>query len=245
MASLPAQPRIQVITQARMTSTRLPGKIMCMAGEKSMLQHHIDRLRNGGFSIVIATTNNTEDDAVARFAEKEKIDCYRGDEHDVLGRFYEANVQFPADILVRVTSDCPLIDATLIQQGIDRYIELNDDRSYVSNCFPRTYARGFDFEIFSSFMLVEAHQMATKEHDREHVTPFMRDRHAQSMHNIAQENNHGSLRLTLDTPEDLQVLTNMIEKTNAMHEGFANIENTLLKHPEWININQHIEQKKA
>jgi len=244
MASLPLKPRIKVITQARMTSTRLPGKIMCMAGGKSMLLHHINRLREGDFNIVIATTINTADDAVAEFAQREKIDCYRGDEHDVLRRFYEANLQFPADILVRVTSDCPLIDAALIQQGIDRYIELNDDRCYVSNCFPRTYARGFDFEIFSSYMLREAHQLASAEHDREHVTPFMRSHHASRMNNIAQENDHGSLRLTLDTSEDLDVLTKMIEKTNALSEGFSGIENILLNHPEWIMINQHIEQKK-
>jgi spore coat polysaccharide biosynthesis protein SpsF len=245
MATLPSKPRIHVISQARMTSTRLPGKIMRTAGGKTMLRHHIDRLRSEHLSIVIATTRNTEDDVVEAFASSEKIACYRGDEHDVLSRFYEANRQFPADILVRVTSDCPLIDAGLIQQGIDRYIELNDDRCYVSNCFPRSYARGFDFEVFSAFQLNEAHQHATSAYDREHVTPYIRAHYAERMHNISQEHDHSALRLTLDTPEDMQVLTNMIEQTQAAQMGYAEIERTLLDHPEWISINEHIEQKKS
>jgi len=244
MAALPAQPRIHVITQARMTSSRLPGKIMIDAAGKSMLQHHVNRLQQGGHPVIIATTSNSDDNPVAEFARKSNLACYRGDEHDVLERFYEANRQFPGDIIVRVTSDCPLIDAALIQQGVDRYIELNDDQCYVSNCFPRTYARGFDFEIFSARMLEEAHTEATSAHDREHVTPFMRTRHNERMRKIAQEKNNGSLRLTLDTPEDLIVLKHMIEETPALELGFAEIENILLGHPEWITINEHIEQKK-
>jgi spore coat polysaccharide biosynthesis protein SpsF len=209
-----------------------------------MLQHHIDRLTTTGYSILIATTSNHEDDTVAAFAKQNHISCFRGDEHDVLSRFYFANQQFPADIIIRVTSDCPLIDASLLQQGIELYISLNDTKNYVSNCFPRTYARGFDFEIFSAHMLEEAHTEATSTHDREHVTPFMRTKHSERMHNIAQEKNNGALRLTLDTPEDLIVLKHMIQETPALELGFAEIENLLLSHPEWITINEHIEQKK-
>ena len=245
MSSLPENPRISIITQARMTSTRLPGKILIQAGGKSMLQHHIDRLTTTGYSILIATTSNHEDDPVAAFAKQNHINCFRGDEHDVLSRFYLANQQFPADIIVRVTSDCPLIDASLIQQGIELYISLNDTSNYVSNCFPRTYARGFDFEIFSSTMLEEAHREATSAYDREHVTPFMRSRHADRMHNIAQQSDHGSLRWTLDTPEDLSVLTHMLQETKAAMLGHHEIEDILLNHPEWIALNSHIEQKKA
>jgi spore coat polysaccharide biosynthesis protein SpsF len=146
---------------------------------------------------------------------------------------------------VRVTSDCPLIDAALIQLGIDAYIELNDNNCYVSNCFPRTYARGFDFEIFSAPLLEEAHQQATSIHDREHVTPYMRTQHAEQMHNITQARNNSSLRLTLDTPEDLQVLEHMLEETPALQLGYEAIEDQLNLHPEWIAINAHIEQKKV
>jgi spore coat polysaccharide biosynthesis protein SpsF len=245
MSALPENPRISIITQARMTSTRLPGKIMCMVGGKSMLQHHIDRLKKSDCNIVVATTTNEADDAVEVFANQQQLNCFRGDEHDVLGRFYNANKMFPADIIVRVTSDCPLIDAALIQLGIDAYVELNDDNCYVSNCFPRTYARGFDFEVFSATMLEEAHQQATSIHDREHVTPFMRTHHAEQMHNIAQARNNSSLRLTLDTPEDLQVLEHMLEETPALQSGYETIEDLLNHHPDWIAINAHIEQKKV
>jgi spore coat polysaccharide biosynthesis protein SpsF len=244
MSVLPDNPRISIITQARMTSTRLPGKILRLAAGKSFLQHHIDRLKETGYLIILATTTNHEDDLVAAWALQNNIHCFRGDEHDVLGRFYLANQLFPADIIVRVTSDCPLIDASLIQQGIAAYISLNDDRTYVSNCFPRTYARGFDFEIFSALMLEEAHHEAKSSHDREHVTPFMRTRHANRMHNIAQQIDHGNLRLTLDTPEDLAVLTHMLEESQALEFGYEAIEEILLSHPEWIALNSHIEQKK-
>jgi spore coat polysaccharide biosynthesis protein SpsF len=245
MSALPENPRISIITQARMTSTRLPGKILRMAAGKSMLQHHIDRLKKSGFTLVVATTTNEADDAVEIFANEQHLNCFRGDEHDVLGRFYDANKQFPADIIVRVTSDCPLIDSALIQQGIDLYIQLNDDKCYVSNCFPRTYARGFDFEIFSAALLTEAHQHATSVHDREHVTPYMRTHHAAQMHNIAQARDNSAMRLTLDTPEDLQLLMHMLEETPALQLGYEAIEDQLNLHPEWIAINAHIEQKKV
>jgi spore coat polysaccharide biosynthesis protein SpsF len=245
MSALPDNPRISVITQARMTSTRLPGKILRLAAGKSFLQHHIERLKETGYSILLATTTNHEDDLVAEWALQNNVHCFRGDENDVLCRFYHANQLFPADIIVRVTSDCPLIDASLIQQGIATYLSLNDDCNYVSNCFPRTYARGFDFEIFSSTMLEEAHHEATTAHDREHVTPFMRTRHANRMHNIAQKADHGNLRLTLDTQEDLSVLTHMLEETRAIEFGHETIEEILLSHPEWIALNSHIEQKKV
>lgn len=245
MNSLPPQPRISIITQARMTSSRLPGKILLEAGGKTMLQHHIDRLTPLHHPIIIATTKNASDDAVAVFAHSTGLACYRGNEHDVLSRFFEANEHYPADIIVRVTSDCPLIDAQLIQQGINMYLALNDNRCYVSNCFPRTYARGFDFEIFSATMLREAQLQATSQHDREHVTPFMREHHAKRMHNVAQIANHGALRITLDTPEDFRLLTLLIDTTSALQMNYQDIEKTLLDHPEWIAINAHIEQKKV
>ena len=228
-----------------MSSTRLPGKIFCMAAGKSMLQHHLDRLSAAGHPIVIATTTNPNDDLVSDFASQHKFHFFRGDEHDVLGRFFMANEAYSSDIIVRVTSDCPLIDASLIQQGIELYLSLNDDRSYVSNCFPRTYARGFDFEIFSSKMLKEAQHEATSAHDREHVTPYMRKHYVDRMHNIAQHRDHGHLRLTLDAPEDLAVLTHMLEETRAINLGYEAIEDILLSHPEWIALNAHIEQKKV
>lgn len=245
MNSLPPQPRISIITQARMTSSRLPGKILLEAGGKTMLQHHIDRLTPLHHPIIIATTKNASDDAVAVFAHITGLACYRGNEHDVLSRFFEANEHYPADIIVRVTSDCPLIDAQLIQQGINMYVALNDNRCYVSNCFPRTYARGFDFEIFSAAMLREAQLQATSQHDREHVTPFMREHHSAFMHTIAQPANHGALRITLDTPEDFRLLTLLIDTTSALQMNYQDIEKTLLDHPEWIAINAHIEQKKV
>jgi len=245
MAHLPPHPKVRIMSQARMTSSRLPGKIMLEIAGKTMLQHHIERLKQAGIPIIIATTSNTEDDAVEQYAKQINVDYYRGDEHDVLKRFFEANEKFQADIIVRVTSDCPLIDGNLIKQGVERYLSLNDSSCYLSNCFPRTYARGFDFEIFSANMLKDAHEQATSSNDREHVTPFMRNNTQVQMHNISQTYNHGHLRLTLDTEDDLNVLKHMMENTESIRQGYEEIEKTLLAHPEWIAMNAHVEQKKS
>ena len=138
MAHLPPNPKVRIMSQARMTSSRLPGKIMLEAAGKTMLQHHIDRLSKATLPLLIATTINADDDVIEEFTKQQNIDCYRGDENNVLGRFYEANQIFPADVIVRVTSDCPLIDGDLIKEGIERYLSLNDSSCYLSNCFPRT-----------------------------------------------------------------------------------------------------------
>src|SRR5688500_10380888 len=108
-----------------MTSTRLPGKVMKEANHKPLLHYHIERLQKTGFDIVIATTTNQTDEPVVRFAEERNIKLHRGSEQNVLERYFEAATKFNFSTIVRVTSDCPLIDAGLIQTGIEKFIALN------------------------------------------------------------------------------------------------------------------------
>ncbi len=239
-------PKIGIITQARMTSTRLPGKVLMEVGGKSILQHHIERLKQTGYEVVIATTNNVEDDPIVEFASQKNIDCYRGSEHDVLARFMDVQHEKKLDMIVRVTSDCPLIDPSLIQKGVQLYLEEQDDHLYVSNCFPRTYARGFDFEVFSGKMLEEAFLDGLEAEDREHVTPYLWKNKPGHFHlkNISQQMNNGLLRITIDTPEDFELIEILIEKYHAEKMNFVMIENILNAHPELVAINEHIEQKK-
>lgn len=238
---------IGIITQARMTSSRLPGKVLMEAGSKSMLEYHVARLQKTGYEVVIATTDNKQDDTLAAFASRLGIDCYRGSEDDVLSRFMVVQHAKKYDIIVRVTSDCPLIDPELIRQGINLYLEKENELMYVSNCFPRTFARGFDFEIFSGKMLEEANEYAHDIFEREHVTPYMWKNKPHHFHleNISQEVKNGSLRITIDTPEDFQLLKILIEEYEAEHLNYREIEHILISHPQLVAINEHIEQKKT
>ena len=122
--------KIGIITQARMTSTRLPGKIMLEAAGIPLLKHHINRLKMSDIPIYIATTTNEEDDVIVNFANLENLPVYRGDEHNVLGRFYECALKYELDIVIRVTSDCPLIDGSLIKSAVEQYIRWEDSKIY-------------------------------------------------------------------------------------------------------------------
>jgi spore coat polysaccharide biosynthesis protein SpsF len=230
-----------------MTSTRLPGKVLKEINGKSMLGYHIEHLITTGFHVVIATTTNKEDDAIARFATIGDIDCYRGSEHDVLGRFMQVQQDKKFDIIVRVTSDCPLIDGGLIKSGVERYLERNNELLYLSNCFPRTYARGFDFEIFSSLMLTEANKFGLEKEDREHVTPFLWKNKGKkyTLENISQEAKNGDLRITIDTPEDFELMQKLIIDFGADKLNQLEIEKVLLANPQLIAINALVEQKKV
>jgi spore coat polysaccharide biosynthesis protein SpsF len=241
------QTTIGIITQARMTSTRLPGKIFKQINHKTLLQYHINRLQQTGFEIVIATTTNPTDDVVCEFAEKQNIKFYRGSENNVLSRYYEAASKFQFDIIVRVTSDCPLIDQHLIRNGIEKYVRINNQNLYMSNGIEKTFARGFDYEIFSFQSLKEAYENAIDEPDLEHVTPFIWKNKSGKIefYNIRQEKNNSRFRITVDTSEDFDLIKQLIEKYHADEMPYNEIENILIQHPELCAINAHIEQKRV
>jgi spore coat polysaccharide biosynthesis protein SpsF len=229
-----------------MTSTRLPGKVMHTVKGKPLLHYHIERLLKTGIEIAIATTTNKEDDCIADFAQKNNIKIHRGSEKNVLSRYFEAAKKFHFDVVVRVTSDCPLIDPSLIKEGVEKYLEMDNPNMYMSNCIERTFARGFDFEIFSFRSLTEAFYNATAESELEHVTPYIRENNSGSIVNysIRQPDDNGSLRVTVDTPEDLELIRQLIEIYNADNLPYSEIEKLLIAHPELSAINAQIIQKK-
>ncbi len=242
----PHTPKVGIITQARMTSTRLLGKILKTVNNKTLLQYHIERLQHTGASIVIATTINATDDCVCQYALDNNINYYRGSEHNVLSRFYETALKFNYDIIVRVTSDCPLIDGNLIQQSIAHYLQLNNPNLYMGNGVERTYARGFDFELFSFQLLKEAYNNATEMADLEHVTPYIwQNKSGQvQLHHITQATNNSHLRITVDTAEDFELIQELIQNYGADKLTYTEIEQLLVTHPNLVAINEHIEQKK-
>lgn len=238
--------RVGIITQARMTSTRLPGKVLIPAGGRTLLDHHIDRLLSTGLPLVVATTTNATDEPIAALARSRGIAAYRGSETDVLSRFAGAAVENELDAVVRVTSDCPLIDPELISEGVRRYIELDDPSAYVSNVLERTYPRGFDFEVFSTSALLDADERSSDPIEREHVTTSLhRDRSgAVRFHSVRNGRDASVFRLTVDTPDDLVLIRELIERHGAAALGAPAIIALLEEHPELAAINAHVEQKK-
>ncbi len=163
------------IIQARLGSTRLLGKVLKIIGDRPMLQWVVDRAKRtiGIDEVVVATTESVADDPVAQWCSEKGINCFRGSEHDVLDRYYQAAKAFHADIVLRITADCPLIDPLVIERGLQQFHAGGAD--YVSNTLRYTYPDGLDVEIFSFEALSCAWEEAQKPSEREHVTPYMRN----------------------------------------------------------------------
>lgn len=239
--------RLGIISQARMTSTRLPGKVLMEAGGKTMLAHHIERLRTSGLPVYVATTTNVTDDSIEAEANRLGVaGVYRGDEHDVLGRYAEAVRLFDLDVVVRVTSDCPLIDGQLVRRGVDQYLSLDDPRAYVSNVMVRTYPRGFDFEVFSALLLQEAAAKARSASEREHVTPYMyaTARGDVTQHHVTSDRDTSRYRVTLDTVEDLSLIRELLTQDPDL-SGVSDIVQILDESPELVALNAAVLQKES
>lgn len=238
-----------IIVQARMTSTRLPGKVLKEVLGKSLLEYQIERLKRVGRAdeIVIATTVNDTDNPIIKLCQHLDIPFFRGSEHDVLARYYEAAKLHRADVIVRVTSDCPVIDPAVIDEAIRFYLDHIAEYDYVSNALTQSYPYGMAAEVFPFSVLEEAHREARAEPEREHVTPFvyMRPDRFRIGHVVHPEN-HSHHRWTVDTPEDFDLVRRIIETLYPVKPEFdtQDILALLERHPEWVEINAHVRQKK-
>lgn len=239
-----------IISQVRMGSTRLPGKVLLPAAGRPLLDYHVARLQQSGLPVILATTTEPADDVLAAYAEARCLGCHRGSEADVLARYYETALRFNLDVVVRVTSDCPLVDGPLIGAAVERYLAEGNPLVYRSNAVVRTFPRGLDFEIFSMEMLVEAHAQATLPYEREHVTPYLKANPAAAGRVVYRDEvwpsgDFSRFRITLDTAEDYDVLRALIEQHHAADLGVADLLALLEAHPEIMALNAHIEQKTA
>jgi len=197
---------VVAIVQARMSSTRLPGKVLADVAGRPMLWHLLRRLRRarGLDQIVIATSTNPADDAIAGFCAQENACCFRGSESDVLDRYYQAARASSADVVVRVTADCPLLDAAVVDKIVHRFLQGGCD--FVSNTLRYTYPDGLDTEVFSFAALEQAWREAGKPSDREHVTPYLRAGKFR-LCNVEYEGVlPPNLRWTVDEPQDLEFI---------------------------------------
>lgn len=232
-----------------MTSTRLPGKVLKRVLEKTLLEILLERLRSSeqADQIIVATTTNVIDNSIVTLCREMKIPFFRGSEDDVLSRYYFAAKEFESDPVIRITSDCPIIDPKVVDQVI-AYYKINYPKyDYVANCLRRTYPRGMDTEIFSFHALENAFLEATAQPDREHVTPYIKRNTRQFRHaNIRYHKDYSAHRWTVDTIEDFELIKLIVEGLYPITPIFS-LEDCLAllnEHPEWSKINKDVRQKK-
>lgn len=242
--------KVAIISQARMTSTRLPGKVMKTILGKTLIGLQVERLRRvrNADCIVVATTTNASDDALAEHCRKDLgVAVFRGDENDVLARYHGAAKEIGADVVVRVTSDCPVIDPEVSAALIGRFLESRSDCDYLSNTLDRTYPRGMDTEVMSFAVLDIAFREARKPYEREHVTPFLYGHPERfRIQQFTRETDDSIHRWTVDTPEDFELVKRIVESLYPQNASFSleDILKLLRQHPDWARINAHVEQKK-
>lgn len=238
--------QVAIIIQARMGASRLPGKPLKEVLGKPLLFYLIERLKKCAMKIVVATTQQVQDESIASYAQSREVDVVLGDEEDVLSRYWLAAEKANCDVIVRITADCPLMDPQLVLQFVREFLSNYSSLDYLSNTLVRSYPRGLDIEVFSKKALQRALQEAKAPEEREHVTPYFY-RHPESfrLKNVLYHHDESSHRWTVDTLEDFELIRRFIEMLYPKNPFFS-FEDMLLvikKHPEWEEINRHIEQK--
>jgi spore coat polysaccharide biosynthesis protein SpsF len=241
---MPSDARVTALVQARMGSTRLPGKVLLDLGRQSVLSRVVNRVRRSlVHEVAVAATESDADGAIVRECERLRVPCFRGSESDVLDRYLRAAWHFGSHSILRITSDCPLVDPEVINQLVRAFAESRVD--FASNVAPRTYPRGLDAEVFTVPALEIAWRIAREPHQLEHVTPIFYERpDLFRTASVRGDQDYTRFRWTLDTPEDLRLV-------RAIYEHFGNRDNfswreviTLMESdPRLELINSHIVQK--
>ena len=239
---------VTAIIQARMTSTRLPGKVMLEVLGKPLLYYLIERLQSTASigDIILTTTVNAQDDSVAKLGSALGIDIFRGSENNVLSRYYEAAKTFGAKHIMRITADCPLIDPDMLDKLVKFYFKNGFD--FACNCNPPTLPDGLDAEIFTFQALEHAHEHAIRPSCLEHVTTYIRNHpNAFSLGSWSYPKNLSFLRWTVDEPDDFVLIKKIIEALYPLKKEFRfeDILNLLKQQPELIKINTHINRNEG
>lgn len=236
---------IAAIVQARMGSTRLPGKTLADIAGKPMLARLVERARRipGVERVIVATTAKPANRVILRFAADQGLPTYAGSEkseEDVLDRVYQAARRFRVSVIVRVSPDCPLLDPAISGLVLSRFLEARGKLDYVSNTQPPTFPDGLDTEVFSFKALERAWRAATKPSDREHVTPYIwRHRKLFRRVNVRHEPNLSHLRWTVDEREDLEFVCAVYGHLSGSETfGMAEVLELLRRHPELEAINR-------
>jgi len=237
--------KVAAIVQARMGSTRLPCKVLMDIGGRSALARVTDRLARAErvHQLVVATTTSPLDDAIVAEAGRNNIAVFRGSEQDVLSRYLQAAEEFRADLVVRITSDCPLIDPGEVDRVISEALTSGADLA--SNCIERTYPRGLDAEVVTLEALRRADDICDQPYQREHVTPIFYERpDLFRVCSVTGDEDYTRHRWTLDTPEDLQLIRAIYSHfDDPDYFGWREVITLMEEHPELTEINSHVIQK--
>jgi spore coat polysaccharide biosynthesis protein SpsF (cytidylyltransferase family) len=242
------EPKVTAIIQARMASTRLPGKVMKEVLGQPLLSYLIERVRccKGIKDIILATTLNSEDDLIATFGSNKDIDVFRGSENNVLERYCKAATRFGAKHIMRLTADCPLIDPEFLDNLIEYYFSQNYD--YASNAVVPTLPDGLDAEIFTFRALNHAFHYAVLPSELEHVTPYIFN-HPEIFRigNWLYQEDLSRFRWTVDEPEDFKFVRQVIEILYPVNRNFRmnDVLELICKSPDLAQINTHIKRNEG
>jgi spore coat polysaccharide biosynthesis protein SpsF len=231
-----------------MGSTRLPGKVLRDIEGKPMLEWVIERLKMSKLvdQIIVAVASGEENKSIVKLCKSHGVSIFIGSEEDVLDRYYQAAKKFNADVIVRITSDCPLIDPQIVDKVINVYLENKNKADYVSNTLHRTYPRGLDVEVFTFKSLERAWKKAKKPYQREHVTPyFYENPRLFRCLNVRNEENLSSMRWTVDEERDLKFVREVYKrfKDKSTIPLMKDILEVLKKEPYLEQINLSVKQK--
>jgi spore coat polysaccharide biosynthesis protein SpsF len=242
------------IIQARMGSTRLPGKVMLPLDGSHVLTHDVQRVRKADTvdEVIVATSTKTADDIVARYADRAGARFFRGSEDDVLDRMFSAATEANANTVVRITGDCPLIDPDVIDVMVNRLD--TEGRDYCSNTFERTFPRGLDAEAFTYESFEYVYENAKEPHHREHVTPYYRENDDQfNLVSVTSEEifdepwmqDRDDLRLTLDEADDYELLREVYDQVE--YEDILPIQDavSVIDDQDLQKLNAEVKQKQA
>ena len=237
--------KILAIVQARMGSSRLPGKALKDIQGRSMLARVVRRAQRSSLidRLIVATTDKEADDAIASECKVLGVSVFRGSEDDVLDRYYQAAKAFSAEAVVRITSDCPLIDPDVIDRVVRVFLDNRPD--YASNTIENTYPRGLDVEVFTFSALEKAWRNASRDFERVHVTPYIY-LHPELFRklSVTGEKNLSFYRWTVDTAEDLALVRAIYEKMGGDdHFSWRDVLELFEREPCLAELNRHIRQK--
>jgi spore coat polysaccharide biosynthesis protein SpsF len=242
--------KIVATIEARMTSSRLPGKVLLPIGGVPALEMLITRLRRSKYldGICVATTVNEDDEPIVQLTERLGVSNFRGSESDVLSRVLGAARSMSADIIVEITGDCPFVDPLLVDRAVEEFFTHEVD--YASNTITATYANGFDVQVFPTAILAEVDSLTQDPVDRTHVSYYIY-MHPEKyrLHNwVADAESHGpELRMTLDEDSDYQALQSVAAALLPIDPNFSakDVTQYLRVHPEVVALNANVRQKEA
>ena len=243
------KPKIVTIVQARMASTRLPGKVLADIVDQPMLVREVERAMRAELvdELVVATTNEYEDEPIAELCLDQGYACYRGSSLDVLDRVYEAAKLHQAEIVVRLTGDCPLIDPSLIDQTIAAFRAADPPVDFAANRLPdnKSFPVGTDTEVCTFAALDRAWVEATRPHEREHVMPYLYEDPARFRTLLVRnDQDYSHYRWTVDTEEDLELVRQVFASFEGKNNfSWTEVLNLFEAQPQLLSLNAGVEHK--